>query len=298
MYHLGKNLRHRYIKLLPPNGFYSQKLIEVKTSWMERTISSALSFLAAFMPPLENKNPLPINWQPVPVNPIPRDRDDLIAQKKACPKYDEVYAKVINSDEIRTLDEVNKNLYKILARHSGANVSSLSDVETLHNHLEAADAAGKLPDWAENVYPEKTEPLAERYMRLISETPFMKRIKGGPLMTDIYETMANRRNKLSERTITIYSGHDVTLVSLMNALQILNETTGSPGYSSALCIELHNSSTYGDMEVKIYFYFGSDDKYPKKIKIPDCEEPCTLNNFRKVINGVYVNDFERLCETA
>lgn len=178
MYHLGRNLRHRYIKLLPPNGFYSQKLIEVKTSWMERTISSALSFLAAFMPPLENKNPLPINWQPVPVNPIPRDRDDMIAQKKACPKYDEVYAKVINSDEIRALDEVNKNLYKILARHSGANVSSLSDVETLHNHLEAADAAGKLPDWAENVYPEKTEPLAERYLRLISETPFMKRIKG------------------------------------------------------------------------------------------------------------------------
>lgn len=127
---------------------------------------------------------------------------------------------------------------------------------------------------------------------------FYRRIKGGPLISDIIQTMTNRRNKVSERTITIYSGHDVTLVTLMNALQILNETTGSPGYSSALCIELHNSSTYGDMEVKIYFYFYSDDKYPKKIKIPGCDEPCTLTQFRKIMNGVYVNDFERLCETA
>jgi lysosomal acid phosphatase len=137
MYHLGKNLRHRYLKLIPKNGFYSKKLIQVKSSWMDRTISSALSFLAGFMPPLDNSNPLPIPWQPVPVVSIPRDRDDLIAQKRHCPKYDEVYRSQMNSEEIKNLDKVNQNLYRILSAQSGENISNIGAVELLHNTLEA-----------------------------------------------------------------------------------------------------------------------------------------------------------------
>lgn len=176
MYNLGKNLQHRYLKLFPKNGFYSKKMIQVKASWMERTISSALSFLAGFMPPLENNNPLPIPWQPVPVISIPRDRDDLIAQKRACPKYDEVYTNQMNSDAIKGIDEGNKNLYKILSLNTGENITSLREVEMLHNTLEAELAAGwTLPDWAENIFPKSTLPLAERYLRLLSDTPFMKR---------------------------------------------------------------------------------------------------------------------------
>lgn len=265
---------------------------------MDRTITSALSFLAGFMPPLENSNPLPLPWQPVPVTSIPRDRDDLIAQKRACPKYDEVYEKQMNSEEIKAIDIANKNLYKILSKNTGNNVSSILNVESLHNTLEAELAAGwSLPDWTENIFPSKTLPLAERYLRLLSDTPFMKRIKGGPLITEIIDTMLNRRNQLSERTISIYSGHDVTLVSVMNAMQIINQTTSKPDYSAALAIELHHSLDHIDeMDVKIYYYFSSEDKYPKHIEVPGCETPCALNRFRKVMNGVIVNDFEKLCE--
>lgn len=267
---------------------------------MDRTIASALSFLAGFMPPLEASNPLPIPWQPVPVVSIPRDRDDIIAQKRACPKYDEVYQNQMNSEEIRMINNNNKNLFKILSKNTGENISSILDVETLHNTLEAELSAGwNLPDWTENLFPSKTLPLAERYLRLLTDTPFMKRIKGGPLITEIIDTMLNRRNHLSERAITVYSGHDVTLVSVMNAMQIINQTTSKPDFSSALAIELHHSLDHiDDMDVKIYFYFNSEDKYPKAIDIPGCATPCSLNRFRKVMNGVIVNDFEKLCETV
>lgn len=132
MFNLGKNLRHRYIKLMPKNGFYSNKIVQVKSSSIDRTISSALSFLAGFMPPLENSNPLPIPWQPVPVLSIPRDRDDLIAQKKACPKYEEVYNDQMNSEEMKKLDKINENLYRILSQNTGENISSILDVELFH----------------------------------------------------------------------------------------------------------------------------------------------------------------------
>lgn len=300
MYNLGKSFRHRYLKLLPKNGFYSKKMISVKASWMDRTISSGLSFVAGFMPPLDNINPLPIPWQPVPVVSIPRDRDDLIAQKRACAKYDEVYNNQMNSDEIKALNSLNYNLYKILGKNTGENISSIQDVESLHNTLEAEKAAGwVLPDWAENIFPQKTAPLAARYLKLLSDTPFMKRIKGGPLVTEIIDTMLNRRNHLSERTITIYSGHDVTLVNVMNAMGILDQTTSKPDYSAALAVELHHSLDHiDDMDVKVYFYFNSEDKYPKHVQIPGCDEPCSLNRFRKVMNGVIVNDFDKLCETV
>lgn len=300
MYNLGKDMRHRYLKLFPKNGFYSKKIIQIKASWMDRTIASALSFLAGFMPPLDNSNPLPIPWQPVPVVSIPRDRDDLIAQKRACPKYDEVYNSVITSEEIKALDNTNRMLYKILSKNTGENISSIRDVELLHNTLEAEKEAGwALPDWAENIFPEKTAPLAQRYLRLLSDTPFMRRIKGGPLITEIIDTMLNRRNHLSERAITVYSGHDVTLVNVMNAMGIISQTTGKPSFSATLAIELHHSLDHiEDMDVKIYYYFHSEDKYPKHIKIPGCDDPCSLNRFRKVMNGVIVNDYEKLCETA
>lgn len=77
MYNLGKNLRPRYYRLLPPNGLYSKDNMYVESSYAERCIMSAQSFMAGFLPPLENTNPLPIPWQPAAINTIPRDRDTV-----------------------------------------------------------------------------------------------------------------------------------------------------------------------------------------------------------------------------
>lgn len=76
-YNLGKNLRMRYYRLLPPNGLYTQQQVRVLSSAAERCLMSANSLLAGFMPPLEHNNPLPIEWQTVAVNSIPRNEDTV-----------------------------------------------------------------------------------------------------------------------------------------------------------------------------------------------------------------------------
>lgn len=66
--------------------------------------------------------------------------------------------------------------------------------------------------------------------------------------------MIKKRNQLLEpnRNIFIYSGHDVTLVSLMRALGIIDQTANKPDYAATLVFELHNSITYADdFEVKV-----------------------------------------------
>lgn len=51
----------------------------VASSYAERCIMSAQSLLAGFVPPLENRNVLPIPWQPIPVHVFPRDRDHVMS---------------------------------------------------------------------------------------------------------------------------------------------------------------------------------------------------------------------------
>ena len=76
-YKLGAKLRKRYQSLLPKNGFYSTNEMYVMSSATERCLMTAQSFLAGFLPPNDDdqRHLLPIKWQPVAVNSVPRDSD-------------------------------------------------------------------------------------------------------------------------------------------------------------------------------------------------------------------------------
>lgn len=77
MYTLGKALRERYSKLLPSDSVYTREKMHVTSSAVERAQSSVQSLLAGFMPPPSDRNPLPISWQPIPIEVIPRETDNV-----------------------------------------------------------------------------------------------------------------------------------------------------------------------------------------------------------------------------
>lgn len=76
-YKLGVRLRERYRSLLPKNGFYSTNEMYVMSSATERCLMTAQSFLAGFLPPNDDdqRHLLPIKWQPVAINSVPREND-------------------------------------------------------------------------------------------------------------------------------------------------------------------------------------------------------------------------------
>ncbi|GAB0097757.1 lysosomal acid phosphatase [Sergentomyia squamirostris] len=300
MYNLGKNLHMRYYRLLPPNGLYSKDDIFIGSSAAERCLMSAQTFMAGFMPPLESRNPLPIPWQPVAIHAPPRDRDILYAQKQPCPKYDEVLKRLyINPPaDIVEINQKNAELYKRLTKETGQNVSTILDVEFLYNTLEIEKNAGlTLPDWTEGVFPDRMLPLAERSLALFTETPFMKKIKGGTIVTDIVDNMVKKRSGLQNRSIFIYSSHDVTLVNFMRAIGIINETSRKPDYAATIVVELHHSVIYeDDFEVKIVYYFNSEDKFPKELSIPNCESPCSLTAFARTMETLIVRNYNEICQ--
>lgn len=128
--------------------------------------------------------------------------------------------------------------------------------EQLYNILSIEKANGlELPKWTESVFPNKLLALAERNLAVLTENAFMKRVKGGYFVTDVIDKMLEKRsNQLKpNRKVFIYSGHDVTLVNVMRALNIIDQTSRKPDYAAALLFELHhNPKLENDLEVKVF----------------------------------------------
>lgn len=76
MYQLGKFLRTFYSNYL--RDTYNSKELVVKSSYAARCQMSAAALLAGLYPPkgsqIWNEDLL---WQPIPVNPIPREMDNV-----------------------------------------------------------------------------------------------------------------------------------------------------------------------------------------------------------------------------
>lgn len=250
------------------------------------------------MPPSEDYAPFEdLRWQPVPVVSIPRQFDTIIVQRRDCPRYEIEKAKQMNTEEIRKHEEANSQLYKFLTMKTGENISSFAETEYLHNSLDAMKTAGwDLPEWTSSVFPIKTREIAARYLRFLTESHFMKKVRGGPLLTEIVKSMIDKSQKLTEKSIAIYSGHDVTLVNLMNTMNILNQTDQVPNFAAALVIELHaESADEEEMEVKIFYYRNERDTDPLEMVIDGCASPCSLSKFKNIYKDLLVDDFDKMC---
>lgn len=123
-------------------------------------------------------------------------------------------------------------------------------------------------------------------------------IFSGALITDILDHVKLRFQSPSPAPkIYIYSGHDVTLVNLMRALDVLEQANAKPDYAATIVFELHHSVIYDDdFEVKIVYYFNSEDKVPKQLHLPNCDSPCSFTNFEKAMNPVILKEYDEICQ--
>lgn len=53
------------------------------------------------------------------------------------------------------------------------------------------------------------------------------------------------------RKLYVFSGHDVSLVNIMEAMNISAQTTDKPDFGATLYFELHRSTSSSQLEVKV-----------------------------------------------
>lgn len=201
-------------------------------------------------------------------------------------------------------------------------------VELLNDNLIIdEDNSFELPDWALTVFPDLLYPVSARSQALFTETAYMKRVKGGPLITKIVGDMDLKRNGDLTQNMTFYSAHDVTLTNVMRALEIQNQTSILPEYGAALIFELNRFREISDWFVNVskraiyllinYFYLSSilfrsriyltfrqllyyksaEAKKPIQVTIPDCTDPCSLDDFIDIYaDSVFITDFDAECQ--
>lgn len=245
MFEHGQKLRLRYSRLVKGDGLYSYHNINIRSSSSERAIMSAQSFMAGFLPPMTANNLLPIWWQPTAVTSISQEQDNLIHFTRPCARYDKEYANLLKNPPLDIQQYLDRfpDLYDNITDLTGVNVKSFRDALNLSYILILQKDNGLiLPEWAEELQ-EILLPLASRCFAMYSETEFMKRARGGILFTDILDHFVKKSKGLESKAILVYSGHDLTLTNLMNALGFLEEMPAFQDYGATVVFELHQNLT-------------------------------------------------------
>lgn len=142
---------------------------------------------------------------------------------------------------------IKRQWKKIFCLLCNQNVSNAVDGMLLNDLLLVQKENNlTLPAWTDSVFPEKLLLIAEQGLKVRTQTPYLKLVRGGPMVSRIFNQMLHKQNrKTPNRSIYIYSGHDATLMSVMRLLNLNNQTAAKPHYGATLAFELH-CSTDGD----------------------------------------------------
>jgi len=296
-YNLGQYIRQRYNGYL--NATYTPEEIYVQSSDKDRTIMSAMANLAGMFPSKD------LTEQFVPVHAISPEIDNKIAFTKPCPRYAQIASDLKTQPSEILYNKDHADLFKYLSEHTGLDIISFSNVSDIYDTLFVQTAHNlSLPEWTKEVFPEKMQPMANKWIKMQSQTPEMRRLKAGPLLTDILRNMKRASENPSEAELKVlealfhtpaakfylYSGHDTTLSVVLDALDLFSGII--PPYASTLYFELHEYPNADGYVVKIFYRSGIENP-ATELKLKGCaSDPCKLKDFKKAIRDFVIDEKE------
>jgi len=273
-YMLGKELRHKYVDqyhLLPTS--YDVKTINVRSTDSNRTLMSAESFLLGLYPLGTGPTTLPARYQPIPIHTVPINEDSLLAVKFSKNIYS--LAKLYFSTK-RIWNEKTKPIQEKINRWSAATGLNLNDfrkfgmlsdnlyIRKIHHvpfpeGISASDADEiiSLGNWATTT--------AFKFKAISYPT-------GHQVLTSIETYFENAAHQKDQLKYVLLSGHDSTIMSVMNTLG--NPVDTIPPYASDLNFSLYENNQQ---------YFVKVTFNHTLVNLPGCEKGiCSLTQFAEI----------------
>lgn len=216
---------------------------------------------------------------------LPLEEDNLLGNHFVCPRYSQLVADVMSSAEMAKINEENAQLYAYLTEKTGRNVSDMVTVDYVYDTLYIEALYNKtLPEWTKAVFPDKMRRLRDLSFTLTTWTPELARLRAGPLIDNIVQTFRQVESSSmepTERKMLMYSGHDTTLSSHLNALGLFNPPVAPP-YASAVLWELWRDAD-GGHSVSILYRNDTrpDGGQPVQLHLAGCPQPparCSLDS--------------------
>lgn len=227
-------MRQRYDGFL--SATYSPNDIYIRSTDVDRTLTSAYSNLAGLYPPRGDQiwNPK-ILWQPIPVHTLPVETDYIIgATILNCPKYDRLYAAQIASPEFTSFVQKFSNLSSYIAVNSNYPPSNqtldlMNQAATARDTLLVEQAHGmSLPSWTNSLLAgTELNEFVVLMFDLPAYTTDLARIRVGYFLQEILDRSQAKANGTLSPNLKIYaySAHDLNISTILFGLRIIKVCT-------------------------------------------------------------------------
>ncbi|CAH2013596.1 unnamed protein product [Acanthoscelides obtectus] len=250
---------------------------------------SAYSNLAGLYPPQGSQvwNDR-IFWQPIPVHTIPRNIDDVIVEKRSCPKYDTLLKATIKSDYFSRINDKYADLYKTISNWTGIDVSDVEDIKLIRSTLYAIKSynATYLPEWEKDMNWHLIDNLAGLAYFRYTSTPTMKRLKSGPFFHYLLNhlDLATSTNRASPAPkMLMISAHDTSLSGILNSMGVFDGYP--PDFAATVIWELKKRRN-GERYINLYF---KSEKGLERLRIIGCEIDCDYGTFKDIMQNVAIS---------
>lgn len=300
LYENGVSLRSQYSSLFPTHGYFRLSNMKVTSSSSDRCIASLSSFMAGFFPPQANDKTIPFRWQAFPFA-VDNEYRILSISAETCPTFarDFVWAstKMASDPTVNSWLAQDKALLKRVGDYMGSTITTFFDAfmaaETIRTQQYIDPAT---PTWLISAYVQMKRYFV-RFADMYHETELMKKVRGGPMITEVIDNMVAKKNKdSSARNFVIFSAHDFSLVSLMTVLGVKKQAPEVAAYGDTIAIEMHQTGS-AEPEVKIFYISNSTAvKFRIQLYVPNCGTPCRLTTFNNLMSKYIVRDFDALCK--
>ena len=322
MYQRGQDLRRRYVDELGLiSGTYHLDEVYVRASNADRSLQSAQMLILGLFPLGTGPDPSiydsglsaapapELAFTPVPIHSVALENDSVLRPwtgKAKCTKYRK-YVKGLSKtalyrDQGQKYEDFLRRMSAITGVSEGKKPAKiLYEVNEIYEPLSAnvqhnlalpegisaedMDLMGALADW-------------NYHYQFIGKQ--VGRITGGPFVGEIagvFDRFVETDGKAPK--LSIYSGHQRTILGLEAALGIETERTDGrlfkgrvPPLGSHYAFELHEIAD-GEFAVRLTF---NSQEGSRAITIPGCDgEMCSLDSFMAVAKEVTPTDWRQAC---
>lgn len=294
---LGKWLRQRYSSLLKDT--YSNNEIYVRSTDVDRTLMSAEANLAGLYPPTgADVWDTAITWQPIPVHTVTEELDSVLAAKKRCPAFDHALKVYRQSEPYHSYNASLEQLYRYVTEKTGRRYDSMSSVQNLYSALLIEELNNfTLPEWTKTVYPEPLKSISATTFAVKTNTTQLARLKMGPLVKEmLHRFRAKAKGTLKpNRSVWIYSAHDVTVASLLNALRVFE--LHNPPFAACIMLELRQPAD-SEQQPYVEIFYKNTTAEPFQLAFPGCGVQCPLDKMFEIYDSIMPKDWEAECQLS
>ncbi|XP_012263524.2 venom acid phosphatase Acph-1-like [Athalia rosae] len=292
-YKIGQVLKRRYKDLL--GSLYVPRDVYAVSTDCDRTKMSLQLVLAGLFPPGDIQTwHTEIPWHPIPIHYVPTELD-IVMKASSCPQYKDTVAQILQLPEVKAKIAVYEPLFKFLTLKTGLNITTLKEVYEIYNLVVAQQAMNlTLSEWTTDSVVKKMSEVTVLYYAIRSYTTQAKRLNGGPMVRQFIENMrlesADRAREKS-RKIYLYSAHEVTISSYLQALGITEQKI--PFYGTAIMIE-RLEDTEGKIYVRMILWTGVTEQLVT-LRLPGCEDICPIERYLQLTRELIPSDEEMDC---